>query len=271
MKRPKILIIGKKSLLAINYLKYTKLKNTYLVNRDTLPKLNLQEYSHIINFSLNPKIKTFTKNYESRLDRYICNKIKNSTTVYIIPSTRLVYSNKVKSPLSEKSNIKNISNVYGKNKRKIEIMTSKILKQNFLILRIATILLFDTSKRDLFSSRILRNLKYKKKVYFDLNPSSQKDFITIEYLSSCIDKLIKKNEKGIFNISSGIPITVKEILDSIIIGFGGGKVIYKNINKYENYFLSNKKLKNKIKFSISKKYILKYCKNLGKNIKWIKY
>lgn len=267
MTKPKVLIIGKKSLLAINYLRYTRLKHTCLVNRSSLQKLNLQNYSHIINFSLNPKIKTSDKNFESQLDRYICNKIKNSKTIYIIPSTRLVYSNKVKSPLSEKTKIKNISNIYGKNKRKIEIMVSKMLKQNFLILRIATILLFDTSKRDLFSSRILRSLKYKKKLNFDLSPTSQKDFITIEFLSNCIDKLIINNEKGIFNISSGIPITIKEVLDSIISGFGSGKVFYKNINKFENYFLSNKKLKNKIKFSISKKYILKYCQNLGKNIK----
>ena len=53
---------------------------------------------------------------------------------------------------------------------------------------------------------------------------------------------------------------------SILNGFGSGNISYTAIKKNNSYCLDNKKLSKNIKFSISKKYILNYCKNLGKKL-----
>ena len=136
-----------------------------------------------------------------------------------------------------------------------------------LNLRIDTIIAYDYSNKPLFSSRILKNLKKLNSIKIDLDISTYKDFITIDMFSEILDKLIIKKMTGIFNLSSGIPIKVHEVADSILKGYGKGKIIYKKkLKKNESFLLDNSKLKKKIKFNISKKHILNYCKNLGKKL-----
>ncbi len=266
MKKIKILVIGKNSLLAKNYQKLSKIVNTDFISRHSLSKLDLKSYSHIINFCIEPDIYKHNYNLKNVLDKKICSLIKNTDTIYVMPSSRLVYSKNVNYPISEKTKKYNSNNIYGKNKKKIENIVRKELTNNYLILRISTILLFDISKRRLFISTILRNLKKKNKIYFDISPDSFKDFITIELFTKMLDNLIKRKETGIFNLSSGIPVKICEILKKIISGYGRGKIKYSNEKKKDSYVLNNKKLKKKYKFSISKNYILNYCKKIGERL-----
>ena len=267
MKRIKILIIGKKSFLTKHYLSNSKLKNIDVVNRNLLSKKNLDDYSHILNFSLDAKNKTHNYNLTNKLDKKICELIKGKEIIYVLPSTRLVYGNsKTKKYKESKINTKN-QDIYAINKKKIENEVLKLRKKNYLILRISTILAYDYFKRPLFITRALRNLKRINSITIDLEINTYKDFITIEMLSQILDKLINKKITGIFNLSSGIPIKVNDLAMNILKGYGKGKIIYKKkLKKNKSFLLNNSKLKKKIKFNISKKYILNYGKNLGKKL-----
>ena len=61
MKRIKILVIGKKSLLASCIKNNSKIKNIKFIQYKNLKNLNLNTFSHIINFSIDPK--NFTNEY----------------------------------------------------------------------------------------------------------------------------------------------------------------------------------------------------------------
>ena len=57
MNRINILIIGKKSLLAKNYINHSKIKKITITDRYNINKLNLKNFSHVLNFSFNPNLK----------------------------------------------------------------------------------------------------------------------------------------------------------------------------------------------------------------------
>ena len=253
MKRIKILVIGKKSLLASCIKNNSKIKNIKFIQYKNLKNLNLNTFSHIINFSIDPKNFTNEYSHVRKIDKNICNLIKKNNYIYIFPSSRLIYK-------------KSKNNFYGRNKRKTEIEIKKIVKK-YLILRISTLLTFDYSNRNLFISKALKSLKTKKKIEIDISKNTYKDFITSKFFAYIFDKLVKKNITGTYNLSSNIPIKVNEILKNLIKGYGKGEVVLKKpFKKNHSFVLNNVKLKNKVKFKLSKKDILNYCVKLGKQL-----
>ncbi len=250
MKSINVLVIGKNSLLAKCFKKYTKISNVKYINYNDYSKININKFTHIINFSIDKKNFTHDYSLTNKIDRKICKKIKNKNSIYIFPSSRLVYD-------------KSKKNIYGRNKKKTE-NDIKSLKEKYLILRITTLLTYDTSNRNLFISRILRSLRKNNTIQLDISKKTYKDFITSEDLIYIIDNLINHKITGIYNISSNIKIKVIDILKNIINGYGSGKVIYLKKNKKRNSFLvNNDKLKNIIKFKTTKKKLLNYCVKLG--------
>ena len=253
MLKKNILIIGKKSFLTSCFRKYSNIKKIKIISYKNIEKVNLDKYSHIINFSIDPK--NFTHNYDktNKIDKKICSLIKNKDSIYIFPSSRLVY-------------LKDKKNFYGINKKRIED-DIKRLQKKYLILRISTILTYDISRRNLFISKALNSLKNRNFIELDLTRNTYKDFLTSKLLIKIFDSLIKKEIIGTFNISSNIPIKVYDIMRNIIKGYGKGRIVFKKkLKKNHSFLLNNKELKKKIRFKISKKDILDYSFKLGKRL-----
>ena len=253
MIQKKILIIGKKSFLTACYKKYSSLKKIKIISYKDINKINYENFSHVINFSIDPKNFTHNYNQTNKIDKKICKLICNKNCIYVFPSSRLVY-------LKEKKNF------YGINKKKIEKDIKKFQKK-FLILRIGTILMYDTSNRNLFISRALNSLKKKNLIELDISKNTYKDFLIAKVLIKMIDSLLNKNVTGTFNLSSNIPIKVYDIFRGIIKGYGRGKIAFKKeLKKNHSFLLNNTKLKKKIRFKISKKDILNYSIKIGKQL-----
>ncbi len=249
----KILVIGKKSLLSNCFKSKTSIKDVTYQSYKNINKIRFNKYTHIINFSIDPKIYKKNYNFTNKIDLKICKKIKKLNCIYIFPSTRLVYS-------------RSKSNLYGINKKKIEKDILKI-KRKSLILRISNILTYDVSLRNLFISNLMRSLKKDSFVKLNISKSTYKDFIISDLFVKILDELIKKNIVGKFNLSSNIPIKVSEIVNQIIKGYGVGTIIMsKKIKKNDSFILKNNKLKKIVRFKTSKKEILQYCFKLGKKL-----
>lgn len=260
-KKIKILIIGKRSFISRNYLKFSRIKKKIeVINYKSISKINFKNYSHVFNLSLDPNVKLKNLNHTNKLDQKICNSIKNKNIIYILPSTRFVYKKKFKK--NEKKNL-----VYKKNKIEIEKIVKKIKKPNFLILRIGNILAYDLKNKSLFITKALNDLKKKKVIKIDLYKNTYKDFMTFEYFSKCLDKMIEKNIVGTYNFSSGIKVNIDLICKSLIQGYGKGRIIYEKKLKKDSFVLNNDKLKKIIKVRLNKKDILNYCHRLGKKLK----
>jgi dTDP-4-dehydrorhamnose reductase len=263
----KILVIGKNSTLAKVYKTKTKIKKTKYISHKELNKVNFKNYSCVINFAINPKLKFEKYDTSLDIDSKITDKI-NINTNYVMISTRFVYQHNMKMPFSEKHKCKPM-NFYGKNKLKIEKKLKKKITKNLLVLRLGTLLNFDLSKKHLFTSFLLNNLKKKKTVVIDLRKKIFKDFFTDDFFVKNLDFLIRKKKTGIFNLSSGIPLNPEIIASEIIKGYGKGEIVFKYKNKADkSYLLDNKKLFNVTKLKEKKKKLLNYSQNLGKKLKY---
>jgi dTDP-4-dehydrorhamnose reductase len=182
-------------------------------------------------------------------------------------STRYVYDHNKLTPFTEKSAINGMNN-YGKNKIIVENNLKKILKKRLLILRIGTFLYFNTKKKNSFIHILLYNLKKKQEVVFELDKDIFKDFLTEIFFVKNLEKLLKKNITGIFNLSSGIPLKPLIIVKNIIKGYAKGVIKFTKYKKKDKSFvMCNKKIFKITKIRIYKKKLLNLAINIGKKLK----
>ena len=266
----KIIIIGKKGLIGSNLNSYLKIKN-YTINLDYKSFINkkkkfINNFDYVINCTSNKNYINNKYIKKNDFDLIIAKKIEKLNIKMLMLSTRKVYKigNNLKefSPLDPK-------NHYSKNKLITEKALIKVLKRKVLILRISNIIGINKRKHNklhkIFIDIFLENIK--KGLIFD-NKNSYKDFISVDKFCEIIEKLIRCNTHGIFNISLGKKVFLKQIVSWL--NFHNKKDVkfikLEKINKPDNFILNNNKLMNKIKVKNSVKDLKKYCILLSKQL-----
>lgn len=267
--KKKILIIGRKSFISFNLAK--DLKNTFVLkilsleNFFQLDDKKLLGFDYIINCTLN-------KNYVNRkyqasndFDLKIIDKIKNFNIRYIFLSTRKVY--KLGNNLKESSKTQPQCN-YSKNKLITEKKLIKLLKKKILILRISNIIgaAKDNNNRKVHNTFIYQFFSNIKKQFIYDNGKKYKDFLSTSQFSKILEKLIKKKSHGIFNVSIGKKVYLKELI-SWLNYYNEKKYRYINLPnnlEVENFYLSNLKLIKEIKLKINLTKLEKDCKRISK-------
>ncbi len=182
------------------------------------------------------------------------NKYSNKKVWFFYSSTSHVYSYgyKIKNESSDSIPL----NYYGKTKKLAENYIIKNQKKIIpCIGRIFSYTHYNQDKNFLVPS-LIDKLKNKKKDIYFKNLNHYRDFITIYDIYTAIKKLMSKKTKGIYNISSGQKLNLKDIL--LTLNRKYKKNIYFNDNKIKTVlFGSNNKLK-KIGWKPSYKNYLKY-------------
>ena len=209
--------------------------------------------------------KKYSTKYD--LDYQIEKRIIKFKIKYVFLSSRKIY--KSKSNIKENGKILTNSN-YSKNKVLSEINLKKVLKKRLLILRISNVIgLKIKSRRTLnntFFDNYLNILKKKKNFFYK---NDFKDFLSIKQFVKIFLYLIKKDSYGIYNVSLGKKVYIKEIINwlnfynkkpNIFIAFK------KNTWNDDSFTLNNKKLLKKISIKITKAQLRKYCLKLSKKI-----
>lgn len=265
-KKINLLIIGKNSLLCKIYKENTSLKNFSIFSRKNIKKINFNKYTHVLNFAFNPKLKKKIYNKKLDFDSRLCKLIKPFSGKFIMISSRLVYSGT--NIYNENDvNLKPL-NTYGANKLIVENNVKKILPKRHLILRLSNILYDNINiKKDVFFYKLLKNLKVRNIIKFDFDSNTYKDFITPQYFSKCMDKLIILNSGGTFNVCSGYSLKIYDLAKNILQGYKSGKVIFSKKKKYESFYMSNSKLKKITNISLSPNNLKNYLIGMGKKLK----
>lgn len=247
----KILILGRTSSLSKEFALYLKKKNILhkVESLDKFLKLDkkkIESFNCVINFCIHKTylVKTYDKKYD--LDFKVIEKIKNLKIKFIMLSSSKVYH--LKEKISENSK-KSPFTTYGKNKLITEKKVTKLIK-NYLILRLSNIitrkkLKSKNSVTNTFFDIVRNNLMKKKIVFSKFN--GYKDFLFFDDFCKLLLLSIKKNLKGIYNLSSNNKVELKKLayLISKITNF---KVTF-NDSKTDSFILNNNKLFKKLKFS----------------------
>jgi len=266
MKR--ILLVGKRGFLG-NYLnKYLrkKFQIKFISFKEIINiKKSIIKYDYIINTSINKKY--INNKYHKKFDNdFQISKLldpKKNTLIFF--SSRKVY--KSKANIKESDKLNPITN-YSKNKLITENFLKNKFKSNLLILRISNIIGFKLKTRkslhktfvDLFYE------KAKKGFIFD-NRNKFKDFLSIQKFSQILVLIIKKDLRGIYNVSIGKKIYLSKIINWLNrYNKKPLRVIKYKSSKNQNFYLNNKKLMSKIKIKNELSELEKECLNLSKKL-----
>ena len=265
MKR--ILLVGKRGFLG-NYL------NKYLSKKFQIKFISFKEisnlkktiikYDYIINTSINKNYinKKYHKNFDN--DFHISSFLDPKKNTLIFFSSRKVY--KSKENIKESSKLNPLSN-YSKNKLITENFLKNKFKSNLLILRISNIIGFKKKQKNLHSTFVDMFYEKAKKGFIYDNGNKFKDFLSIQKFSQILEMIIRKDLRGIYNVSIGRKIYLSEIIDWLNrYNKKPVKVIRYKSSKNQNFYLNNKKLMSKIKIKNELSELKKECLILSRKL-----
>lgn len=266
----KIIIIGKNSFIGNSL--YTYLKKKYLIEVLSFEKFlslknqKLASVDWIINCTINKDYIEKKYKKSNDFDVIIANKISNLNCKLIFLSSRKIYE--IADNIREKGKKYPKCN-YSKNKLKSEKNLGKILDKRLLILRISNLIGLKNKKsskrktHETFIDYFFKNIK--KGLIFD-NKKIYKDFLSTDQFSFIIEKLINKNITGIYNISIGKKVYLKNLIEWLNYYNRGNYMLQDLPKNYINgsFYLNNSKLIRKIKIDLKIKDLEKDCKKLSK-------
>ena len=268
----KILVVGKNSLLAKNFIQTVNQNNCLKLNtcnHEEIPS-GIQNYDVVINFSFNPTL--YTEEYKEEYDQdlKIARLVKDHKNITLVTlSTRQVYGIHQELNISKESDIDLNSKIstYGLNKIKCENNVKNCIDDNsrILICRGSNIFGSSVGGRN-FVGIALNSLLTSNVIQLNLNKKVVKDFLPIELHSKTLESLIINNAVGTYNVGSGVNINLGELCQQFIMGFKSGKIEDSDtIN--DQFMLDISKIRQYIDLNISSKKILSYAYNIGKNLR----
>ena len=108
--------------------------------------------------------------------------------------------------------------------------------------------------------------KAKKGFIYD-NGKKFKDFLSIKKFSQILEMIIRKDLRGIYNVSIGKKIYLREIIDWLNrYNKKPMKVIRYKSSRNQNFYLNNKKLMSRIKIKNELSELKKECLILSKKL-----
>tara|TARA_Y100001970_G_scaffold291954_1_gene431235 strand:+ start:15478 stop:16311 length:834 start_codon:yes stop_codon:yes gene_type:complete len=271
--KKQIIIVGKKSFIAINIYRFLKKKFQVklLSYEDIEDKSNFSKVDYIINCSSN--LNYVKKKYSSKYDfDYLISKkitnYKNCKQVFL--SSRKIYR---PTKNIRENGLVSLRENYSKNKYLTEKKLLKNIPDQVLILRISNLIglpnLRGRKLHKTFIDYYLENIKKNKIID---NKNIYKDFLPVGLFVKIIFLLIKKNKLGIFNVSIGKKVYLKNIIDwlNYYNPNKGFLVTLKNQNynllNRDSFYLNNRKLMKAINIKISLNHLKKECLGISKKI-----
>lgn len=260
-KKKKLLLIGKYSFVSSNLFSF--LKNKLIVKKisfEDFNKLNdkkISSFNYICNCAISKKYLSQKYKSSNDFDYLITKKIKKFSSKFIFLSSRKIYSSKAN--LKENDTLKP-QDIYSQNKLITEKKIKQYLKNRYIILRISNLIgrpLNNNKKRKVSKTFIDNFFKFKTKetIFYE---NHFKDFLSINQFTKIFNQILKKNPCGTYNVSLGKKVYIKEILDAL-----NNKNSFKfkkiKIQRPDNFYLNNTKLRKLIKINITKSELINYC------------
>lgn len=230
------------------------------VSFQEIDKLNFRNYDVVLNCSIHPDYRNKKYNINHDLDYFIAQKSQENDCHFIMLSSRKVYgTSNILNSFDEDSQT-NPDSYYGENKLKTEEQIRKNL-EDFCILRCSNIYGLEINRNSFFSFCIDQLLQ-NKKIIFDVDGKTKRDFLPVEKLNEIIQIIASNKTKGLYNVSSNYGMEIEKVALSLIRGYNEGS-FESNGQIKDQFVLNNEKIKKELKINIETNY-LKHIENIGK-------
>tara|TARA_B100001121_G_scaffold226946_1_gene200223 strand:- start:2070 stop:2909 length:840 start_codon:yes stop_codon:yes gene_type:complete len=272
--KKKIIIVGKKSFLAINLFSYLNRRSEirHVSFKEFIKIKDLDEIDYVINCSSTFEYVNLKYNHKYDCDYQISKKIyKYKKCKLVFLSSRKIY--KPDNNIKENGKISPTEN-YSKNKYITEKKILNILKNRALVLRISNVIGLNENKRKrklhkTFIDFFIKNTK--KNIIFN-NTNVYKDFLPINIFVRIVFLLIKKNKFGIFNVSMGKKVFLNDLVGWLN-HYNTSKIIVMDVPKLNSrqfnkdiFYLNNNKLIKTIKIKFDLNDLKKECLRISKKL-----
>lgn len=257
-------IIGRRSYLA--GILDTHMRNKLPVRRISATEFSpdaVQENDVVVNCTFSPALYDEPVTTGLSSDGKIGAIVADRGARYVMLSSRTVYSPRMDPPLTEDEQLRPMT-VYGQNKATIEASLKEILGERLLILRIGNVFGGEPPGRRTFVSTAIASLMECGIIELNLAPATHKDFIPASFVGQAAAELVRANASGVYNVSSGIPLTVGEVADALIKGFGSGDVRITSDDIGEEFLLDTAKLRSHTNLSITRNNLLNDLENTAR-------
>lgn len=229
---------------------------------------SIENADFVINFSMSPSFSSKIMNMADVIDVQIAEFMKKrSQGKFIFISSRKVYGISNSCITHYENDLLKADDIYAENKIAVEKKLQEILKDNLLVLRISNVIGDPVNRANYrtFVGWICESFIQNGNIIVNQNIQAKKDFVTVNYIHECIYRLVNLNSSGIYNLSSGIPISIETILK----GYVGSAYIHhplKPLPLADQFVLSNSKLNNHIDLSLSENTILECLEKYKKKL-----
>ena len=259
-------IIGANAYLAENISAVLKDVSLFARMDDWMDLDDCDAFDWIINFSIQPDFRTKILPHNELIDVNISNAIKDMKTKFVMISSRKIFGKYNCLKMFYETDRPNPMDFYAKNKVAAENAVLDILPTRSLILRVANIIDFPSTRPDqrVFMGWIRDSMRDHGELNITENPGVKKDFITRGYFHRALRDLMNQNQTGVFNVGAGFAVSMRELLPRIV---GRGNCVFTGADKEpDDQFILNVDKLHKFTdaFSIGELYSM--CDNLRNNV-----
>jgi nucleoside-diphosphate-sugar epimerase len=185
-------------------------------------------------------------------------------------STRKVYSAEDRWGATEETPAEGDETAYGRNKALTEKAVRAACGERLGIFRLSNVFGYEYSHpvpRRSFLGQLLFSLKQKNVIFFDMHPSTQRDFIPVETCARLLAARAAEGYAGTLNLGSGFAIPCGDLASWVMEGFGGGELICDPMQVRDEFFLNMDQWRSRFPLAVSEAELRDYCVALGRRLK----
>jgi len=118
--------------------------------------------------------------------------------------------------------------------------------------------------RDSFTGYCIKQLIEKNIIELTIDKNTTRDFLPVATASDIINLVVRYQPTGVYNLSSGVGITVDDFIKILISGYNNNtKIIYKDSKPDRQFILNNEKLLRRVMALYNDKLIYTEIQDIG--------
>lgn len=262
-----ILVIGKHSFLAKNFLEFTTLPVRVISHTELANPANWAEIDCVVNYAFPPSFYVSPYVEGEDIDLRAGRMAKQHGCHYVMLSSRRVYGAGAQWGAREEYETIGMD-VYGRNKALIEKRLVELLNNKITILRPGNVFGYEVdSLRSRFGAYMLNQLWENGEIRLTFSPFVRRDIVPVDFFSEVMDHVLRQRPPTILNVGASEAVEVGKVAIWLLKGFGGGRLIIDSPCEADEFWLDCNRLETELGLRCGLDRLAEFTKSLGMRLR----